>query len=113
MYLPFAAIILAGLCIVVALFGTASWLRRAILTLLAVHLTIFAFIPIDIRSTLTTASGDILFSIAIAGIIVVLALAWAAVSIWATHRKHKPWPVSLLAFAIAGGLIALIYQSSP
>lgn len=112
MYLQFAFGMLAGLCVIVALFGTISLKKRLLLLAAAVQLVILAMYPLVAHSAFAASVKDLLISLLIACAVIVLAIAWAICATLFRHRQ-KPWQMNALAFVAAGSMLVLLLQSTP
>lgn len=112
MYLQFAACLLAGVCVIIALFGKVSGAKRLLLISVAIQLAILSMYPLTVGSSFTAGAIDLLLSLLIVLAVMALTLLWGLCVIFLRHR-HKPWQLHILTLVTASSMLALLLQSKP
>lgn len=112
MYLQFATCVLAGVCVIIALFGTMSGTKRLLLVGVAIQLAILSMYPLAVGSSFAAGAIDLLLSLLIVLAIVTLTLVWGLCVIFLRHR-NKPWQLHTLTLVTASSMLALLLQSNP
>lgn len=112
MYLQFAACMFAGVCVIIALFGTMSGAKRLLLVGVAIQLAILSMYPLAVGSSLAAGAIDLLLSLVMVVMVMVLTALWGLCVIFLRHR-HKPWQLHILTLVTASSMLALLLQSNP